>query len=315
MVSVSERTNLVRNYAHKLGFENVGFAKAQHLSTEATFLEKWLSSGMHGTMSWMENHFDLRVDPRKLVPNAKTVICVSLQYYEKDIIQTENTPQISKYALGDDYHDVVRERLRVLFNYIKELCGNVDGRVFTDSAPVMDKAWAARSGLGWLGKNGNILNKSLGSWFFLGEIILDLEFEYDKPTTDHCGSCTKCIEACPTQAIIEPMVVDARKCISYLTIEYKDAISDDQSKQMGNWMYGCDICQDVCPWNSKAPSTREDRFKPRKEILEMTMETWKKIDLETYRKLFKNSAVKRTKYPGLVRNISIAIQNIDQQLG
>jgi len=312
MVSIRDRTTLVREHALSLGFGSIGFSKAEHLSDEAHLLDKWLSKGMHGTMSWMENHFDMRVDPRKLVPNAKTVISVSLQYYDKSIQQTDDSPRISAYALGDDYHDVVRERLRALFNYIKDLHGDIEGRVFTDSAPVMDKAWAARSGLGWMGKNGNILNKRLGSWFFLGEIILDLEFEYDKATSDHCGTCTRCIDACPTQAITEPMVIDARKCISYLTIELKESIPQDLSVKMGNWMYGCDVCQDVCPWNSKAPSTLEERFKPRKEILEMTRESWKNFDPETYQKLFKKSAVKRAKYSGLVRNIEIAIDNIEQ---
>ncbi len=309
MLSVSDRTNHVRAFAHELGFENIGFAKATHLSDEAVLLEKWLASGMHGTMSWMENHFDLRVDPRKLVPNAKTVISLSLQYIDKSIHHTDGDLRISSYALGDDYHDVIRDKLRSLLHYIQELEGDVDGRVFTDSAPVMEKAWAVRSGLGWMGKNGNVLNKKLGSWFFLGEIILDVEFDYDKPTTTHCGSCTRCIDACPTQAIVAPMVLDSRKCISYLTIELKDQIPQDLQKQMGEWMYGCDICQDVCPWNSKAPSYKEERFKPRKEVIEMSREAWKNLDIDTYNKLFKNSAVKRTKYPGLVRNITIAIEN------
>jgi epoxyqueuosine reductase len=309
MLTVSDRTKRVRAFAHELGFENIGFAKATHLSEEAVLLEKWLASGMHGTMSWMENHFDLRVDPRKLVPNAKTVISVSLQYVDKSIHHNEGDLRISSYALGDDYHEVIRNKLRSLFRHIQDLDGDVDGRVFTDSAPVMDKAWAVRSGLGWLGKNGNILNKKLGSWFFLGEIILDVEFDYDKPTTTHCGSCTRCIDACPTQAIVAPMVLDSRKCISYLTIELKEHIPQDLQKQMGEWMYGCDICQDVCPWNSKAPSYREERFKPRKEVIEMSREAWKNLDIDTYNKLFKNSAVKRTKYPGLVRNITIAVEN------
>lgn len=314
MLSVSERTYLVRTFAKELGFENIGFAKAQHLSEEAILLEKWLSNGMHGTMSWMENHFELRVDPRKLVPNAKTVISVSLQYIDKSISHSDENLRISSYALGDDYHDVIRNKLKSLFKYIQSLEGDIDGRVFTDSAPVMDKAWAVRSGLGWMGKNGNILNKKLGSWFFLGEIILDLEFDYDQATTHHCGSCTRCIDACPTQAILEPMVIDSRKCISYITIELKESIPQELSKHMGNWMYGCDVCQDVCPWNSKAPSFQEEHFKPRKELLEMSREAWKSLDYETYQKLFKKSAVKRTKYTGLVRNISIAVENVENKL-
>jgi epoxyqueuosine reductase len=213
--------------------------------------------------------------------------------------------------MGDDYHDVLRSKLRTLYEYIRELIGDVNGRIFTDSAPVMDKAWAARSGLGWMAKNGNLLNRTLGSWFFIGEIILDIDFEPDRPTTDHCGSCTRCIDACPTQAIVMPQVIDARKCISYLTIELKDSIPESFHKGIGEWMYGCDVCQEVCPWNRKAPLSREPAFEPRKDILEMTAEGWRYLDVETFRRLFKGSAVKRTKYAGLVRNISISTKNVD----
>jgi epoxyqueuosine reductase len=302
---------LVKDKAVELGFEQVGFAKAQALSDEARHLERWLNGGMHGTMSWMEGHFDKRIDPTKLVDGAKTVISVTLQYHPGKLDWPDLTPRISSYALGDDYHDVVRDKLRVLYEFIRDRVGDINGRVFTDSAPVMDKAWAARSGLGWLAKNGNLLNRKLGSWFFIGEIILDVEFEPDSPTTDHCGSCTRCIDACPTDAIVMPSVIDARKCISYLTIEYRDSIPDEFHSGIGEWMYGCDICQDVCPWNRKAPLSNEPAFVPRKDILEMTAEGWRKLDIETFRRLFKGSAVKRTKYAGLVRNIAVADKNLE----
>lgn len=301
---------LVRDKALELGFEQVGFAKAEALSHEASHLEQWLNAGMHGTMSWMEGHFDKRIDPTKLVDGAKTVVSVTLQYHPGRLDRPIDSPRISTYALGDDYHDVLRERLRQLFDFIQERVGDVNGRVFTDSAPVMDKAWAARSGLGWMGKNGNLLNKKLGSWFFIGEIILDVAFEPDAPTTDHCGSCTRCIDACPTDAIVMPAVIDARKCISYLTIEYRDSIPESYHNGIGEWMYGCDICQDVCPWNRKSPISNVAEFKPRADILEMTAEGWRTLDVETFRRLFKGSAVKRTKYQGLVRNIAIADRNL-----
>ncbi len=301
---------LVIEKSRDLGFEQVGFAKAQALTVEAKNLERWLNGGMHGTMAWMEGHFDKRIDPTKLVEGAKTVISVTLQYHPGQLVWPENTPRISTYALGDDYHDVVRAKLTALYDFIREQVGDINGRVFTDSAPVMDKAWAARSGLGWLAKNGNLLNRALGSWFFIGEIILDVDFEPDPPTTDHCGSCTRCIDACPTQAIVMPQVIDARKCISYLTIEYRESIPEEYHKGIGEWMYGCDVCQDVCPWNRKAPMSNEPAFEPRKEILEMTAEGWRKLDVDTFKKLFKGSAVKRTKYSGLVRNISLADKNV-----
>jgi len=311
MYDKADLKRLVKDKALELGFEQVGFAKAQALSNEAHNLEKWLNGGMHGTMSWMEGHFDKRIDPTKLVDGAKTVISVTLQYYPGKLEFPKETPRISTYALGDDYHDVVRNKLKALYDYIRLLVGDINGRVFTDSAPVMDKAWAARSGLGWLAKNGNLLNRKLGSWFFIGEIILDVDFDPDSPTTDHCGSCTKCIDACPTDAIVMPQVIDARKCISYLTIEFRGSIPESYHKGIGEWMYGCDICQDVCPWNRKAPTTNEPDFKPRKDIMEMTAEGWRQLDTETFKRLFKGSAVKRTKYAGLVRNISISVQNTD----
>lgn len=306
MPDLAERTRLVREEARRLGFEQVGFARAQPLDDEARRLEQWLNDGKHGTMAWMEGHFDLRTDPTKLVPGAKTVISLLLQYYPGPVEQVEGAPKISKYALGDDYHDVLREKMKRLYAFIEAQVGQIEGRVFTDSAPVMDKAWASRSGNGWMGKNGNLLNRTLGSWFFIGEIILDVEFAYDGPTTDHCGSCTRCLDACPTQAIVQPQVVDANKCISYLTIELREAIPAEYHQKMGEWMYGCDVCQDVCPWNRKAPLSSEPRFRPREEILEMTREGWKALDVDTYRRIFKGSAAKRTKFEGLKRNIAVA---------
>jgi len=315
MYDRADLKRLVKDKALELGFEQIGFAKAQALTNEANNLERWLNGGMHGSMSWMEGHFDKRIDPTKLVEDAKTVISVTLQYYPGKLEIQNDTPRISTYALGDDYHDVVRSKLKSLYDYIRLLVGDINGRVFTDSAPVMDKAWAARSGLGWLAKNGNLLNRELGSWFFIGEIILDVEFDPDSPTTDHCGSCTKCIDACPTDAIVMPQVIDARKCISYLTIELRGSIPESFHKGIGEWMYGCDICQDVCPWNRKAPTSNESAFKPRNEIMEMTAEGWRQLDSETFKRLFKDSAVKRTKYAGLVRNISISVKNTDAKAG
>jgi len=306
-------TASVKQKALALGFDQIGFSKVVTLSHEAKHLESWLTKGYHGTMNWMEDHFDKRINPEQLVEHAKTVISLTIQYHQPDQ-PTASPLKIASYALGDDYHVVVRDKLHTLFSHIKTLTGDIEGRVFCDSAPVMDKVWAASSGLGWIGKNGNLLNKSLGSWFFIGEIILDLEFEYDAPTTDHCGSCTRCIDACPTSAIVAPEVVDATKCISYLTIEYRDQLPADYKQQMGSWIFGCDICQEVCPWNRKAPLTQEAALMPRKEMMEMTMEGWKTLDPETYRKLFKNSAIKRTKYPGIVRNIQNALENIEPSL-
>jgi epoxyqueuosine reductase len=306
-----ELTESVRHKAHALGFQQIGFSKVQPLNQEAKNLEAWLTKGYHGTMGWMEEHFDKRINPSLLVEGAKSLISVTLQYHQSE--EPISSPlKIASYALGDDYHLVVRDKLHNLFQHISTLVGEIQGRVFCDSAPVMDKVWAAKSGLGWIGKNGNLLNKHLGSWFFIGEIILDLEFIYDGPTTDHCGSCTRCIDACPTMAIVAPEVIDATKCISYLTIEYKDQLPTEYKNQMGAWIFGCDICQQVCPWNRKAPLNQEASLLPRKEILEMTMEGWKALDPETFQKLFKKSSVKRTKYPGIVRNIQNAVENIEK---
>lgn len=308
-----ELTASVKAKAYTLGFQQIGFSKVQTLTQEAKRLESWLQQGFHGTMGWMEQHFDQRINPAILVEGAKTIISVTLQYHQPQ--QSAASPvKIASYAMGDDYHQVVRDKLHTLFNHIRALVGEIQGRVFCDSAPVMDKVWAAKSGLGWMGKNGNLLHKQLGSWFFIGEIILDLEFVYDGPTTDHCGTCTRCIDACPTAAIIAPEVIDATKCISYLTIEYKDQFPSEYKQPMGSWIFGCDVCQEVCPWNRKAPFHQEEAFRPRKELLEMTMQGWKSLDPETYKKLFNKSALKRTKYPGIVRNIQNAAENLEPSL-
>lgn len=306
-------TTLVREKALHLGFDACGFAKAEQLDAEALALEKWLLEGRHGSMQWMENYFDKRIDPTKLVPGAKSVVSVILSYHDPDLYQRHQKQKlrISKYALGDDYHDVVREKLHELFSFTKELTGNLEGRVFVDSAPVMDKAWAVRSGIGWQGKNANLLHKKAGSFFFIGEMIVDLAFEYDGQIRDLCGSCTRCIDACPTDAIVEPYKVDGSKCISYFTIELREEIPEEYHQKLGNWMYGCDICQDVCPWNWRAKAGNDLRLEARKPLLNDDPEFWRTLGVEEYRKLFKKSAVKRTKFEGLKRNISIVTSNLD----
>lgn len=306
-------TELVRDKALQLGFDACGFAKAEQLSHEAITLEKWLLEGRHGSMQWMENYFDKRIDPTILVPGAKSVVSVILSYHNPALYKTHQKQQlrISKYALGDDYHDVVREKLYELFAFTKELTGNLEGRVFVDSAPVMDKAWAVRSGIGWQGKNANLLHKKAGSFFFIGEMIVDLAFEYDGQIRDLCGSCTRCIDACPTDAIYEPYKVDGSKCISYFTIELRGEIPQEYHEKLGNWMYGCDICQDVCPWNWRAKPGNEARLEAREPLLNDDPEYWKALGVEEYRKLFKKNPVKRTKFEGLKRNISIVTSNLD----
>lgn len=308
--------SLIRLEARRLGFDAIGFAKARHLDEHARHLESWLSEGRHGTMRWMENHFDMRVDPRRLVPGAKSVISLLLSYNQPDLrasdIAAIDIPRISLYAQGDDYHSVMRAKMEALFAHIKEQVGDIDGRVFVDSAPVLDKAWAAEAGLGWIGKNANLLNRKLGSFFFIGEIISDLDLEPDPPATDHCGSCTRCIDACPTDAIYESRKVDAAKCISYLTIELREAIPSEYHAAMGNWMYGCDICQDVCPWNRKAAPGSEPTLMARLALRDRDLAFWEELSPETYRELFEGSAVKRTKFAGLARNVAVISPSISR---
>ena len=259
---------------------------------------------MHGQMSYMQNYFDKRLDPRLLVPGAKSVISLLLNYFPSENQVDDTAPKISKYAYGKDYHIVIKEKLNQLLEFIKENIGEVDGRAFVDSAPVMDKAWAKKGGLGWIGKNSNLINKSSGSFYFIAELILDLDLEYDGAVKDYCGTCTKCIDACPTDAIIAPYVVDGSKCISYFTIELKENIPDDVKGKMENRMFGCDICQDVCPWNRFSKPHQEPLFKPNEELLGMKKEDWIELTEETFRRVFKDSAVKRTKFTGLKRNIA-----------
>ena len=299
-----KHTDLIKTEAKRLGFLSCGISKAEFLENEAPRLEKWLNNNMHGEMQYMENHFDKRLDPTKLVEGSKSVISLLLNYYPAQEQTDKIAPKISKYAYGKDYHFVIKEKLKDLMDFIQEEIGDVHGRAFVDSAPVLDKAWAARSGLGWIGKNSNLLTQQVGSFYFIAELIVDLELEYDSPVTDHCGSCTACLDACPTKAIVQPYVVDGSKCISYFTIELKDNIPAGFKGKFDNWMFGCDICQDVCPWNRFSKPHREPLFDPHPELLEMTLKDWEEITEDVFRKVFKNSAVKRTKFSGLKRNIN-----------
>lgn len=299
-----QREDLIKQEAQRLGFLQCGISKADFLEEEAPRLERWLNANMHGEMGYMANHFDKRLDPRKLVDGAKSVITVLLNYFPSETQKDPEAPKISKYAYGNDYHHVIKGKLRELVNFINEEIGEVDGRAFVDSAPVMDKAWAARSGLGWVGKNTNLIHPKNGSFFFIGELILDIELEPDQPITDHCGTCTACIDACPTEAIVEPYVVDGSKCISYFTIELKDAIPTEMKGKFDDWAFGCDICQDVCPWNRFSKPHSEPQFNPHPEMLEMSKQDWEELTAEVFKKVFQKSAVKRTKFTGLKRNIS-----------
>jgi len=297
-------THKIKRKATELGFMYCGVSKADFLEKEAQRLETWLRNDYNGKMAYMSNHFDKRLDPRLLVDNAKSVVSLLLNYYPEQQQENDDAPKISKYAYGKDYHFVIKDKLKSLMAFIQEEIGEVGGRVFVDSAPVMDKVWAAKSGLGWIGKNSNLIHPKEGSFFFIAELILDLDLEPDGPIKDYCGTCTKCIDACPTDAIAEPYVVDGSKCISYLTIELKDAILPGQFKdQMENWMFGCDICQDVCPWNRFSKPHQESAFNPHENLLKMSKADWEDLTEEVFRELFRNSAVKRTKYEGLKRNI------------
>ncbi|MEX0945049.1 MAG: tRNA epoxyqueuosine(34) reductase QueG [Balneolaceae bacterium] len=291
-----EATYKVRQKAIELGFDACGFSKAGPLDDEAFRLEQWLNQNLHGTMAWMENNFDKRIDPTKLVPGAKSVVSVIMSYRFKENEQFDlnsGGPKIAKYARGRDYHKVFKSRLKKLFFYTKELIGDLDGRFFVDSAPVMDKAWVQRSGLGWIGKNGNMLNKRHGSWFLIGEMILDVPFVYDSPVTDHCGSCTACIDACPTHAIHEPYRIDSNRCISYLTIELKERIPEHLQNQTAGWMFGCDICQDVCPWNQNAGFGQDDDLRPREKVLHPPLDSWSLITEDQFDSIFEGSPVRR----------------------
>jgi epoxyqueuosine reductase len=297
-------SKLIKAEAKNLGFMFCGIARADFLEEEAPRLEAWLKQGMHGEMQYMENHFDKRLDPRLLVDGAKSVISLGLNYYSEEEQSDPLAPKISKYAYGIDYHSIIKDKLRQLLQAINEKIGEVGGRAFVDSAPVLDKAWAKKAGLGWTGKNTNLINTKSGSFFFLAELIVDLELEYDIPATaDHCGTCTRCIDACPTDAIVAPYIVDGSRCISYLTIELKNEIPKEFAGKMDNWMFGCDICQDVCPWNRFSVLHQEQAFTPASDLLQMTKHDWEDITEHVFQKIFKNSPVKRTKFAGLKRNI------------
>ncbi len=305
----------VRQKALELGFDRCGFARAEPLDKEAFRLEEWLNQNLHGTMGWMENYFDKRTDPTRLVPGAKSVVSVlaGYRFRENELYdQQQGVPKIAKYARGRDYHKVFKNRLKKLFFYTKELVGEVEGRFFVDSAPVMDKAWAKRAGLGWIGKNSNLLNKEFGSWFLIGEMIIDVPFVYDGPETDHCGSCTRCIDACPTDAIHEPYRVDSNRCISHLTIELKEAMSEEFDEKIGEWIFGCDICQDVCPWNRNARYGKIDDLRPRQQVLQPPVKSWSSIEEEKFHSIFEGSTVRRASYPLFRHNARIAEENLSQ---
>lgn len=310
-MSKEKYTAMIKKRAAELGFASCGISKAEFLEDEAPRFEAWLNNGYNAEMGYMENNFDKRLDPTKLVPGAKSVISLLYNYYPEEK-QIHNTYKISKYAYGQDYHYVIKAKMRELFHYIEEEIGAIEGRYFVDSAPVLDKAWAARSGLGWIGKHTLMLTKQKGSFFFISEIICDLELEYDGPATDHCGTCTACIDACPTNAIVQDKVVDANKCISYLTIEFKDALPSYMDGQLQDWIFGCDICQDVCPWNRFSKAHQEPLFHPHPELLSMKKEDWISLSEDRFQELFRKNAVKRTKYIGLTRNIDFVAKAEDK---
>lgn len=305
--TITQNTLLVKNIAQELGFDACGISKAEFLEEEAPTLEKWLKQQHHGKMQYMENHFDKRLDPRLLVPDSKSVVSLIYNYYPKQkILHQDHELKISKYAYGKDYHLVIKDKLKRFFQEIQTQIGQVSGRVFVDSAPVMDKVWAKKSGIGWIGKHSNVINPKKGSFFFIAELILDLELISDAPIRDYCGTCTRCIDACPTNAITEPYVVDGSKCISYYTIELKDEIEITQKGKFENWIFGCDICQDVCPWNRFATPHQEPHFEPHPDLKTMKKQDWEELTEEIFRDLFKKSAVKRAKFDGLKRNIKFA---------
>lgn len=287
-----------------------GVSKAEFLEEEAPRLENWLNQNMHGKMHYMENHFDKRLDPRLLVEGAKSVVSLLLNYFPEEQQPTnESTLKVSKYAYGTDYHFVIKDKLKELLHYINEEIGEVGGRCFVDSAPVLDKAWAKKSGLGWIGKNSNLITPQVGSFYFIAELIIDIELEYDGPIKDYCGSCTRCIDACPTDAIVDPYKVDGSKCISYFTIELKDQLPQEMNGKFGNWIFGCDICQDVCPWNRFSKPHTEKAFAPHPALHSMNKNDWQELTHEVFSQLFKKSAVKRTGYNGLMRNVQFILDN------
>ena len=305
---ITRNTQLIKNYASKLGFLSCGISEACFLEDEAPKLEKWLKHNYHGKMNYMNNHFDKRLDPRKLVPGAKSVVSLLLNYHTDKNQYDKEAPKISKYAFGKDYHIVIKKKLKKFLKFINREIGEVQGRVFVDSAPVMDKVWASKSGLGWIGKNTNLISKKVGSFFFIAELIIDLELVYDPPTTDHCGNCTACIDACPTDALIEPYQIDGSKCISYLTIELKEKIPSEFEGKMDQWVFGCDVCQSVCPWNRFSKPNEVSEFEPDENLISMNKNDWEELTEEVFNDLFKNSAIKRTNFSGIKRNIKFLKQ-------
>jgi len=299
----AQYSQLIKKHAKRLGFLSCGISNAGFLEEEAPRLEQWLQQGHHGSMTYMERNFDKRLDPTKLVPGAKSVVSLLYNYYPKNTQSDPTAPKISKYAYGKDYHVVIKDKLFELMQVLQQEIGEIHGRVFVDSAPVLDKAWAAKAGLGWIGKNSNLISKQTGSFFFIAELITDLSLELDTPVTDHCGSCTACIDACPTDAIIAPYQVDGSKCISYFTIEIKDAIPQEVKGQFDNWTFGCDVCQDVCPWNRFSTPHNEPKFEPSSELLQMSSDDWHEITEAVFDRLFAESAVQRTQFSGLKRNL------------
>jgi len=294
---------MVKSIAKSLGFDFCGISKAKQMEEEAKQLEQWLNQNRNGKMGYMANHFDKRIDPTKLVPGAKSVVSLLYNYFTDEKQIYSSAPKISKYAYGKDYHFVIKDKLKQFLFEIEQQIGEVSGRAFVDSAPVLDKQWAKRAGLGWIGKHSNLINKKMGSFFFIAELIIDLELEPDGPVKDYCGTCTRCIDACPTDAIVDPYVVDGSRCISYLTIELKEELPAEFSDKMDNWMFGCDVCQDVCPWNRFAKPHQEPQFEPNEHLLKMTNNEWKELTQDVFNQVFKKSAVKRTKFSGLKRNI------------
>ena len=309
MQNTDHNTNFIKQTAAHLGFDFCGIAKANFLSEDAKRLETWLQKGMHGNMEYMQNHFDLRVDPQKLVPGAKSVITLLINYFPK-IKQPATLPQISKYAYGKDYHDVIRMKLNEFLHSIRTAIGDFNGRGFVDSAPVLERAWAQKSGLGWIGKNGNLINKKNGSFFFIATLITDLDLNADDGyAKDYCGSCTKCIDACPTEAILPEKVVNGSKCISYFTIELKETLIPEKMKgKFDNWIFGCDVCQDVCPWNRFSTPHQTNSFEPKAAIFEMSEKDWNELTEEKFKIIFSDSPIKRTKFSGIKRNLKFIQQ-------
>jgi len=304
VLQLERHTKIIKDKVRDLGFMFCGISKAQFLEDDANELEKWLNQGKHGKMTYMENHFDKRLDPTKLVPGAKSVVSLVYNYFPENDLAENGSYKIAKYAYGKDYHFVIKDKLREFMDYLNEEIGEISGRAFVDSAPVMERTWAQKSGVGWIGKNSLLLNKNSGSFFFLAELIIDLELEYDSPVKDYCGTCTACIDACPTDAIPEPYTVDASKCISYFTIELKDQIPKEFQGKFNDWIFGCDICQDVCPWNRFSTPHKEPAFEPHEKLKNMGKSDWEEITREVFNVVFRKSAVKRTKYEGIKRNIS-----------